>query len=80
MARNVLVLAAATVLSVAVLSSAWAGPAKRYDPGTMTLRELTFEDLRDGYQTFREVCKSCHHRGNDKGASFLYTESKSMRG
>lgn len=80
MERKVLVLVVAVVLAVAFLSPAWAGPAKRYDPGTMTLRDLTFGNLRDGYKTFREVCKSCHHRGNAQGAKFLHTESKSMRG
>ncbi len=75
------VAAVAVVLSLAVLPAAWAGgPDRRYDPGTMTLRELTFGNLRDGYKIFRESCKSCHHRGNAAGARFLYTESKTMRG
>jgi len=62
-----------------VSSSAFAKPEKRFDQESYTMRELTFDNLRVGYKVFREVCKSCHSRGNDKGARFLHTESKTMR-
>jgi len=72
--------AVAVILVTMVFTPAWAGPGKRYDPTTMTLRQLTFGNLRAGYKIFRESCKNCHHRGNSEGARFLHTESKTMRG
>ena len=62
------------------MTSVQAQPAKRYDPGTQTCRILTQENLHHGYELFQENCKSCHHRGNEQGADFLYSESKSMEG
>ena len=56
-----------------------ASPQKRYDPGTKTCRVLGFDSMwwGTGAKIFRKSCKSCHHRGNDQGAKFLYSESKS---
>jgi hypothetical protein len=74
-----------TVLAIGVSAgagfpTAQAQPGTRYDPGTQTCRIITFENLQEGYRLFRSDCKNCHHRGNDQGADFLYTESKSMKG
>ncbi len=77
--RRVAVVAVTVFLSAAMAAPALARPEKRFDRGSSTMRELTFGNLRDGYKIFREACKGCHHRGNDQGAKFLYTESKSMR-
>ncbi|MCK9294589.1 MAG: cytochrome c [Desulfobulbaceae bacterium] len=56
-----------------------ASPVKRFDPGTQTCRILGFDSMwwGDGAKIFQNNCKSCHYRGNDKGAKFLYAESKS---
>jgi hypothetical protein len=56
-----------------------AAPNKRLDPGTQTCRILGFDSMwwGEGAKIFRNNCKSCHFRGNDKGAPFLYAESKS---
>ena len=57
-----------------------ARPEKRLDPVTQTCRVFTFEGNWSGYKTFQNSCKSCHSRGNDKGAPFLFTESKTSEG
>lgn len=74
--------------SVAVIISvqAEARPKTRYDATTQTCR--IFEGQADwdslaygaGGKGFREVCKKCHTRNNDKGAPFLHVESKTPRG
>ena len=69
----------AVLFLVVAAMPAYAKPTKRFDRGSAGIRELTFSDLRDGYKIFRQNCKSCHHRGNDQGAKFLHTESKTMR-
>lgn len=51
----------------------------RFDPVAQTSRALVFKNLWAGYKTFENSCKTCHYRGNNKGATFLHTESKSMR-
>jgi len=50
---------------------------------TKTCRILEYGPLEwdsrpwgEGGKVFREVCKVCHTRNNDKGAPFLYAESK----
>ncbi len=63
----------------------WAGlagasPVKRCDSVTKTCRIFTHDSLWEGYKLFRSNCKSCHYRGNKKGAKFLYTESKVRKG
>ncbi len=67
-------------MSVVVAEAGQNSPNYRFDPVTQKSRELVFKNTWAGYKTFRNVCKSCHFRGNDKGAPFLYTESKSMKG
>jgi len=78
MSRFSVVALLVVVLTVAS-SPAFAKPEKRFDRASSTIRELKFANLREGYKLFRSSCKSCHHRGNDKGAKFLHTESKTMR-
>lgn len=77
--KRFLVVATMVFCVTAAASPLFAKSGKRFDPTSATVRELTFANLQDGYRLFREVCKSCHHRGNDQGAKFLHTESKSMR-
>ena len=64
---------------MAAAGPVFAKPEKRFDRATATVREMTYDNLRDGSRIFAEVCKGCHHRDNDKGAAFLHTESKTMR-
>lgn len=54
--------------------------AYRFDPATQTSRALEFKNTWDGYKLYVSNCKSCHFRGNDKGARFLDTDSRTMRG
>lgn len=54
-------------------------PSKRYDQKLQSCRTLKFETLWRGYKLFQNNCKTCHHRKNRDGATFLHTESKSMR-
>jgi len=77
--KRFMVVAAVAFSVVLVASPVFAKPGKRFDPASTSIRELTFSNLQDGYRIFREVCKSCHYRGNAQGAKFLHTESKSMR-
>ncbi|MEW6290793.1 MAG: c-type cytochrome [Thermodesulfobacteriota bacterium] len=73
----VLVVMLALVAGSAVKGQA--SPDKRFDQGTQTCRILGFDSMwwGDGAKIFQNNCKSCHYRGNDKGAPFLYAESKS---
>lgn len=59
-----------------------ASPKKRFDPGTKTCRVFNNDSMwwGKGAQIFKSNCKTCHVRGNDKGAPFLYSESKSPKG
>lgn len=75
----------ATVLAVLVFgfASAQASPGKRFDERTQTCRILTFYNsgwVSEGSRIFADSCKNCHSRGNDQGAPFLYSESKTMKG
>ena len=77
---NRFAMVAVTLLFLALVASpVFAQPEKRFDQGSARVRELTFSNLQDGYRLFRVVCKSCHYRGNNQGAEFLYSESKTMR-
>ena len=64
-----------------------ARPDKRYDKTTETCRILNTgqtdwdsQPWGKGAKIFKQSCKSCHYRGNDKGAPFLWAESKTSRG
>ncbi len=66
---------------------AMARPGHRLDSTTNSCRDFSQGDLEwgsrawgDGGQAFQSNCKSCHFRGNDEGAPFLWAESKSSRG
>jgi len=79
--KKVLMLTLAVLVSGAMnVVPAAAAPSHRFDPVTQKSRELVFKNTRAGFKVFRQVCKKCHHRGNDKGAKFLYTESMGMKG
>ncbi|MBA3002540.1 MAG: cytochrome c [Desulfurivibrio sp.] len=52
----------------------------RFDPVTQTSRAMEFKNTYDGYKLFQSNCKSCHFRGNSKGARFLDTDSRTMHG
>ena len=61
-----------------------AEPLTRYDAATDTCRVLNEGPLEwsslawgEGGKNFKRVCQGCHFKGNDKGAPFLWTESKS---
>ncbi|MBW1750843.1 MAG: hypothetical protein JRJ37_09145 [Deltaproteobacteria bacterium] len=81
------------ILLTGLLTLAWtmqtlhARPGKRYDQSTQMCRlidqgklDWQSEPWGTGGIKFREVCKSCHTRNNDKGAPFLYMESFSPEG
>jgi len=64
-----------------------ARPSKRLDERTGMCRFIAegqldwdSEPWGRGAQKFREVCQGCHYKGNDKGASFLYAQSKMSKG
>ena len=74
------------ILAVTALS-VYGTPAKRFDARTGTCRILNDGPLEwesrpwgEGGRTFKQVCKSCHTRDNNQGASFLWEESKTSRG
>ena len=75
---------AVLLLVPAFVNQAEAAPKTRYDATTQTCRVLSDGPLEwesrpwgEGGKLFKEVCKSCHSHNNDKGAPFLWTESKS---
>lgn len=64
-----------------------ARPEHRFDAGTNSCRNLTRGELEwdsrswgVGGQVFRDICKSCHHRGSVSEAGFLWVESKTSQG
>lgn len=64
------------------LVSAQASPGKRFDERTQSCRILTFYNsgwVSEGSKIFHASCQGCHAQGNDKGAPFLYSESKSTK-
>lgn len=65
------------------VSLAVAGVSKRLDKTTGMCRELTFDNSgwrSEGHAIFQNTCKACHNHKNNKGASFLYAESRTMEG
>ncbi len=73
---------AGVIVCVALFSAAvvWASATKRLDPGTQMCRIFNQVTLWEGREIFQNSCKTCHFTGNDQGASFIHTESKSMKG
>lgn len=76
------------VFALAVTAfSVFATPAKRYDATTGTCRTLNDGPLEwesrswgEGGKTFKQFCKSCHSRDNNRGGTFLWEESKTSQG
>lgn len=65
------------------LAPAHATPGKRFDERTQSCRILDFYNsgwVSKGSKIFKDSCQSCHAKGNDQGAPFLHSESKSMKG
>jgi hypothetical protein len=67
-------------------SVALARPGHRFDATTKSCRNFSEGKLEfasrpwgEGGHVFRAVCKSCHTRENNVGATFLWMESKSSR-
>jgi len=54
--------------------------AYRFDPATKTSRALEFKNTFDGYKLYKSNCKSCHFRGNDRGARYMNEDSRTMMG
>jgi len=76
-----LVLVVAAILGLGV-TSAPASPNKRFDERTQACRVLDFYNsgwVSEGSKIFHASCQSCHAQGNNQGAPFLYSESKSMK-
>ncbi|MDG4476249.1 c-type cytochrome [Thiovibrio frasassiensis] len=78
---------AALLLVPAFVNQAHGAPKTRYDATTKTCRVLSDGPLEwesrpwgEGGKLFANNCKSCHTRNNDKGAPFLWAESKSSAG
>ncbi|MFA7382346.1 MAG: hypothetical protein WC001_02750 [Desulfurivibrionaceae bacterium] len=78
---------AALLLVPSLASQAEATPKNRYDATSQTCRVLDEGPLErasrpygEGGKLFRNVCKGCHSRNNDKGAPFLWVESKTSKG
>ncbi|MFZ5776370.1 MAG: hypothetical protein ACOY3Z_12875 [Thermodesulfobacteriota bacterium] len=76
---------AGLVFSMALLVtvSANSGQLSRYDEASGTCRLLSDGPLEwdsqawgEGGRIFKTTCKGCHRRGNDKGAPYLWEESK----
>jgi len=77
----VLALVVAATLGLG-LASAQASPGKRFDEKTQSCRVLTFYNsgwVSEGSKIFHASCQTCHAQGNNQGAPFLYSESKSMK-
>lgn len=85
---NRFALALAALLLVPVFATqAKATPKTRYDAGNQTCRVLDDGPLEwesraygEGGKLFKNICKGCHSRDNDKGAPFLWAESRNSEG
>ena len=76
-------IALVVLLIVGVATQAYARPATRYDETTKTCRIISDGPLEwessawgQGGEIFKSLCQSCHAKNNDKGAPFLWVESK----
>lgn len=67
------------VVAVGLSTFAWGSATKRLDPGSQTCRVFSQKILWEGFNIFKNSCKSCHFKDNDQNAPFLHTESKSMK-
>lgn len=70
-----------TLIAAGMVKESQATPRKRLNEATQVCRILTFYNsgwVSEGSKIFAGSCKTCHYRGNDQGASFLHSESKTM--
>ena len=79
--QNIIFIGIISITLCLSFTIASARPDKRLDPTTKQCRIFTFDTewWGSGSKIFQEKCKSCHFRGNDKGAPFLHSESKSPK-
>ncbi len=75
------------ITSLFFAAAALARPLHRYDYTTKSCRSFGEGQLEwdsrpwgVGGKVFRQLCKKCHFRGNEAGASFLQVESKTSKG
>lgn len=54
--------------------------AYRFDPATQTSRALEYKNTWEGYKLYKSNCKSCHFRGNERGARYMNEDSRTMMG
>jgi len=54
--------------------------AYRFDPATQTSRAMEFNNTWEGYRLYKSICKSCHFRGNERGARYMNEDSRTMMG
>lgn len=54
--------------------------AYRFDPATQTSRALEFHNTWEGYKLYKSNCKSCHFRGNERGAQYMNEDARTMMG
>lgn len=76
-----MILATAVAALALGVTAIQASPGKRFDARTNSCRVLDFYNSgwsSEGSRIFKGSCQSCHRQGNDQGAPFLYSESKSM--
>ena len=75
-----LIILIGTLVLALVSTLSFAAPKLRLDEGTKTCRIFTQASIWEGYTVYKNSCKSCHTRNNDKDAPFIHTESKTMNG
>jgi hypothetical protein len=87
MRKTTVILLTGLITLAWTVQSVYARPSKRFDKSTEMCRMIAQGQLDwesdhwgVGARKFKEVCKSCHNRNNDKGAKFLYMESFSSTG
>lgn len=85
--KNLTIFLILAFLTILFTTLVYARPSERLDERTGMCRILNqgkldweSEPWGRGGQKFKEVCQSCHYKGNDKGAPFLYAKSKMSRG
>ncbi len=79
-------IALVVLLLVGLAIQAHARPESRYDETTKTCRVIGDGPLEwesrawgQGGKVFKGLCQGCHSRDNDKGAPFLWVESKTSK-
>ena len=86
--KKTIFLSAVIFLAVATLATViHARPSKRLDERTQMCRLIAegkldweSEPWGTGGKKFQELCKSCHSKDNDKGTTFLHSESYTAKG